>query len=490
MMNMILVLVAALAGNIVMDDRQPIEFEMRFPSAISEGFSGSVYLMFTRSERRAPSRGPDWFQTEPFYRIDVADWKPDTPLIMDRETPGFPESLGQLEDGRWRVQAVMRSDPDSASIAGGNAFTSEVLEIQKNGNTSWPIEIVIDQETTPRALRQIPNSKLLEFRSDLLSRFHERDVHMKAVAFFPPGFNDDPDRRWPVLYVIGGFPGGLDQAAMSAMMWGSYAGNDEFVIVYLDAESMTGHHVFADSSNNGPHGKALVSEFIPWLESNYPLRSDSGGRLLTGHSSGGWSSLWLQVNYPQTFGGTWSTAPDPVDFRAFQEVDVYAVDGNAYVKPDGSPTRISREGRGQPSLSLRDFCRMEEALGDGGQIRSFEWVFSPTDGKGRPKPLFDRVSGEIDPEVAQAWKKYDISLILLERWEELAPSLAGKIHVYMGNDDTFYLDKAARLMKTRCQENDIDVEVVMLPGDHSSILFGTLSRQILKDMKATARMKD
>ena len=277
---------------------------------------------------------------------------------------------------------------------------------------------------------------------------------------------------------------------MSSMMWGSYAGNDEFVIVYLDAESMTGHHVFADSSNNGPHGKALVTEFIPWLESNYPLRSDSGGRLLTGHSSGGWSSLWLQVNYPQTFGGTWSTAPDPVDFRAFQEVDVYAVDGNAYRETRWFHPHLPRGTGASHRFHSGTSVEWRRRLGDGGQIRSFEWVFSPTDGKGRPKPLFDRVSGEIDPEVAQAWKKYDISLILLERWKELAPSLAGKIHVYMGNDDTFYLDKAARLMKTRCQENDIDVEVVMLPGDHSSILFGTLSRQILKDMKATARMKD
>ena len=96
----------------------------------------------------------------------------------------------------------------------------------------------------------------------------------------------------------------------------------------------------------------------------------------------------------------------------------------------------------------------------------------------------------IDSEVVEAWKNYDISLILLNRWDELAPSLAGKIHVYMGNDDTFYLDKAVRLMKTRCEENEMDVEIVMLPGDHSSILFGTLSRRILKDMKATAGIRN
>ena len=489
-MKTLLVLLAMMTSNVIATDRQSIGFDMSYPPEIMDSFSGSVYLMFTRSERGSPAAGPDWFNTEPFYRVDVRDWKPDTILTMNRETMGFPSSLGELEDGPWRLQAVMRSDPDSASIAGGNAVTSDIVAIQNDNGTNWPLSISLDRKKTPRALRPIPNSKVLEFRSDLLSRFHRRDVDMKAIAFFPPGFNDDPEKRWPVLYVIGGFPGGLDQAPMSSMMWGSYAGNDEFVIVYLDAESMTGHHVFADSSNNGPHGTALVKEFIPWLESNYPIRNDSGGRLLTGHSSGGWSSLWLQVNYPETFGGTWSTAPDPVDFRAFQEVDVYAADGNAYVKSDGSPTRISREGRGQPGLDLKDFCRMEEALGDGGQIRSFEWVFSPTDGNGRPKPLFDRRTGVIDSEVVEAWKNYDISLILLNRWDELAPSLAGKIHVYMGNDDTFYLDKAARLMKTRCEENEMDVEIVMLPGDHSSILFGTLSRRILKDMKATAGIRN
>lgn len=485
---LLVILAIASSGMASADDR--ISFELSYPPDVADRFSGSVYLMFTKSENRRPAGGPEWFDTEPFYRVDVDDWKPGTPLIMDRRTSGFPAVLGELEDGSWRMQAVMRSDPESASIAGGHAVTSDVVKLTNDNSTSWPVSIMMDQPTKPRPFPSIPNSELLSLRSDLLSEFHQRDVNMKAAAFFPKGFKDEPGRKWPVLYVIGGFPGGLDQAPMATMLWGSYAGNNDFVVVYLNAESETGHHVFADSSNNGPHGTALVQEFIPWLESNYPLRNDPGGRLLTGHSSGGWSSLWLQVNYPETFGGTWSTAPDPVDFRAFQEVDVYAADGNAYVKSDGSPTRISREGRGQPGLDLKDFCRMEKTLGDGGQIRSFEWVFSPTDGNGRPKPLFDRRSGVIDSEVVEAWRNYDISLILLNRWDELAPSLAGKIHVYMGNEDTFYLDEAARLMKTRCEENDMDVEIVMLPGDHSSILFGTLSKQILMDMKATAESGD
>tara|TARA_Y100000589_G_scaffold161790_1_gene153716 strand:+ start:2492 stop:3961 length:1470 start_codon:yes stop_codon:yes gene_type:complete len=472
-----------------MAQSQP-SFELSYSPNLTGNFTGMVYLMFTESRRQAPSQGPDWFNTEPFYRTYVEDWKPDTPLVMDGKTMGFPATLGELESGAWRAQAVMRYDPNSASVAGGNAHVSKVVELENDNSTTWPISIVIDESTEPRPFPSIPNSKVLTFRSTLLSDFHKRDVDMKAVAFFPPGFEDEPGKEWPVLYIIGGFPGGLGQATMAPMLWGSYAGNNDFVLVYLGAETITGHHVFADSSNNGPYGTALVTEFIPWLESTYPLRAEPSGRLLTGHSSGGWSSLWLQVTYPDTFGGTWSTAPDPVDFRAFQEVDVYAEDGNAYEKPDGSPTGVARKGPRQPEINLKDFCRMEEALILGGQIRSFEFVFSPKGKTAWPKPLFDRQTGRIDPDVAEAWKKYDISLILLEKWKEIGPSLAGKIHVYMGNEDTFYLDNAVRLMKKRCEDNGIDVEIVMLPGDHSSILFGNLPRQILADMKATAKLED
>ena len=485
-MKTILLILVTLACNHMSMAKGQTSFELSYPSEVADNFTGSVYLMFTHSGSRRPSQGPDWFNTEPFYRMDVEDWKPETTLAMDGQTMGFPATLGELESGTWRAQAVMRDDPDSASVAGGHAVVSKVVELVNDNSTTWPISIVIDEPTKPRPFPPIPNSKLLTFRSKLLSDFHKRDVDMKAVAFFPPGFEDDPERRWPVLYIIGGFPGGIGQAGMAPMLWGSYAGNDEFVLVYLAAETCTGHHVFADSSNNGPHGAALVKEFIPWLESEYPLSAEPSGRLLTGHSSGGWSSLWLQVTYPDTFGGTWSTAPDPVDFRAFQEVDVYAEGGNAYEKSDGSPTGVAKKSQGQPEIDLKNFCRMEEALGDGGQIRSFEWVFSPKDETGRPKPLFDRQTGEIDPEVAKAWKKYDISLILLEKWDEIGPSLAGKIHVYMGNEDTFYLENAARLMKKRCEDNGIDVDIVMLPGDHSTILFGNLPRQIMADMKATA----
>lgn len=485
-MHLLSLIIVMLATSPVDTSNSKPVFELTYPAAVGDTFSGSVYLMFSDSTMGRPADGPDWFNTKPFYRVDVEDWKPDTPLIMDNQTVGFPGTLEELKPGTWRVQGVMRSDPDFASVAGGTCVISQVVDLDHDGSTRWPVTISIDEPSSPRPFPAIPNSEFLKYRSERLSKFHDRDVHMKAAAFFPPDFGEEPGRKWPVIYVIGGFPGGMNQAPMTTMLWGTYAGNTDFVIVYLGAESETGHHVFADSNNNGPYGSALVQEFIPWLEAKYPFRPEASGRLLTGHSSGGWSSLWLQVNYPQTFGGTWSTAPDPVDFRAFQEVDIYAEHGNAYRKKDGSPTRVARKGPTTPALDLEQFCRMEETLGDGGQIRSFEWVFSPSDGNGRPMALFDRASGEIDASVAEAWKDYDISLHLMENWEALKPHLEGKIHVYMGNEDTFYLEKAVQLMQARCLEKEMDVEIVIMPGDHSSILFGNLSREILQDMKRTA----
>ena len=459
-------------------------FTVTYNAELDDTFTGPVYLMFTESRRGRPSAGPDWFNPEPFYRINVEDWKPGETLEFGPETAGYPAALDQLPDGQWRAQAVMRTDLDGASIAGQHSFVSDVVSVENGSDSSWPVAIEINTPFKARGMREIPGSRILKQRSDLLSDFHGRDIEMQAVAFFPPDFEKDPDRTWPVLYVIGGFPGGLDQAPMSQMMWRDPSGTQELVIVYLGAECGTGHHVFADSANNGPRGQALVEEFIPWLESQFPLTALPEARLLTGHSSGGWSSLWLQVTYPDFFGGTWSTAPDPVDFRAFQEVDIYQEDGNAYQQMDGSRSAVGRGQDDKPSIYLDDFCQMEEAIGDGGQIRSFEWVFSPRGEDGRPRPLFDRRTGKIDPEVAKAWEAYDISLILTRNWETLGPKLKGKVKVYMGNSDTFYLDAAARLMKERLAALDADEMIVMMPGDHSSILFGPLRGQIMKDMKA------
>ena len=119
----------------------------------------------------------------------------------------------------------------------------------------------------------------------------------------------------------------------------------DFIRVVLDPDCGTGHHVFADSATNGPRGAALIEEFIPYLERRFPLLADPRARLLNGHSSGGWSSLWLQVTYPDFFGGTWSTSPDPVDFRDFQRINIYASGENMFRDRDGNRAADRADGR-------------------------------------------------------------------------------------------------------------------------------------------------
>ena len=169
-------------------------------------------------------------------------------------------------------------------------------------------------------------------------------------------------------------------------------------------------------------------------------------------------------------------------------IDIYAENANAYRHADGTRVPLARNGK-TPTLFYDDFCAMEEAIGDGGQIRSFEWVFSPRGDDDRPRPLFDRTTGEVDPAVAKAWARYDISRILHENWKTLGPKLAGKIHVYMGDMDTFYLTRATELLKERMDAMNTDAVIEIMPGDHSSILQGTLRQRIANDMNATIQAR-
>jgi hypothetical protein len=172
------------------------------------------------------------------------------------------------------------------------------------------------------------------------------------------------------------------------------------------------------------------------------------GRFLNGHSSGGWATLWLQTRYPKIFGGTWSTSPDPSDFHDFTGVDLYAPNANVYHRPDGSAYPLVRD-KGKVIASFETFARLERVLGEyGGQLASFDWVFSPRGADGRPVPMFNRDTGAVDPAVVAYWRDhYDIAHLLQANWPQLKPDLDGKIHLVVGTADTFYLDGAAHRLK-------------------------------------------
>ena len=176
-------------------------------------------------------------------------------------------------------------------------------------------------------------------------------------------------------------------------------------------------------------------------------------RLLHGGSTGGWISLAVQVFYPDDYNGCWAYCPDPVDFRWFQTFNVYE-SKNAYYLP--SPWKkidlpLARTTTGVVLTTYESYNRLERVLGSHGrtgeQMGIFQAVFGPTDDEGYPRPLWDPATGDIDPDTAEYWKKYDIGRILREDWGTLGPKLAGKMHIYMGDMDTFYLNNAAHLLE-------------------------------------------
>ena len=324
----------------------------------------------------------------------------------------------------------------------------------------------------------------MDIKSELLTRFHGRETHLRAGVALPASFAKNKDKHYPVICDIPGFGGDHFVAPLAARRKATNVAGEEFLYVVLDPKCRLGHHVFADSANNGPYGQALIEELIPAIEKRFRGIGKPGARFVTGHSSGGWSSLWLQVTYPDFFGGVWSTAPDPVDFRDFQRIDLTKAGANMFLDADGKPRPLARSG-GRPSLYYKPFSDMEVVMGHGGQLGSFEAVFSPRGADGKPQQLWDRKTGAIDPAVAKSWEAYDIRLILERNWKTLGPKLRGKLHVYMGGADTFYLDGATKLLQESHKRLNSGAVIEIFPGkNHGSLLDPALHQRINEEMAA------
>lgn len=466
-------------------DPKPLGFKLTFDkSALDKPFTGRVFVTFRTSD--APPAGLNWFSPQPGLARDVKDWKPGEPLVLDAKAVAFPAPLADLKAGKYYVSAVMDRDLGGIDFLSspGNVYAKPV-QLELDPKAGGTFELKLDQVYKPREFKETDTVKLVEIESKLLTKFHGKPMHVRAGVVLPASFAKEPERKYPVVYEVTGFGGNHFAAFGAANRKATNVNGTEMVWVVLDANCRLGHHVFADSANNGPVGAALVEELIPHLEKTY---RGSGVRFSTGHSSGGWSSLWLQVAYPDTFAGCWSTAPDPVDFRDFQMVDIYAKGVNIFTDPEGKRRPLSRPGARGQQIFYQPFSDMEEYMGRGGQLGSFEAVFSPRGPDGKPMKLWDRKTGAVDPKVAQEWEKYDIRLVLERNWKTLGPKLAGKVHIYMGDEDTFYLDGATRLLKTALADLKSDAVVEMFPKrNHGTLVDAALRKRMNEEMAETAK---
>jgi S-formylglutathione hydrolase FrmB len=463
---------------------RPLEFHLTFDKvATAEPFTGRIYVLLSRNEIKQLPAGPNWFKPEPFFALDVRDWKPGETRVVNAGALAHPEPLAKLSKGDWWVTAIMDLDRGARSFARGesNGY-SKPVRLTLDAASSGPVKLVLDQVFRAPAFKETERIKLVDIESKLLSAFHGRPVRLRAGVVLPKSFSAERDRRYPVIYEIPGFNGTHAMAHMAAARNATEVDGLEMIHVMLDPDCRLGHHVFADSDNNGPCGKALVEELVPHIERTFRGLGTPAARFVTGHSSGGWSSLWLQVAYPDFFGGCWSTAPDPVDFRDFQKVNIYEPGINLFTDAWGEPRPLARKGD-KILFHYKPFSDMEAVMGRGGQLGSFEAVFSPKGPDGLPKPLWDRTTGKIDAAVAQTWERYDIRLNLERNWKQLGPKLAGKLHVYMGDKDNFYLEGATLLLKQALARLGSDAVVELFPGrDHGSLVDTALRRRIAREM--------
>jgi S-formylglutathione hydrolase FrmB len=406
---------------------------------------------------------------------------PGQTISVDADDLVFPGPLSNARSGDYEAQAVL----DVGHTYNYSGRTPGDLESEVAALPAWnpqqqvppALTLTITVPEPPDPLSNAPDLlsalEQVDFRSPVLSRFWGRDIHMKAWVLLPPGYRSHPGshsgQHYPTVYFTHGFGDTLaslrsryapflyqrmQSGKMPQMIW-----------VLLDQSSLTGTHEFADGVNNGPWGTALTTELIPYLEAHYRMDARSSGRFLQGHSSGGWATLWLQTAYPKIFGGTWSTSPDPSDFHAFSTIDLYAANANMYHREDGSAQPIVRMHT-KVLATMEQLAHLEAVLGDyGGQLSSFEWVFSPRGPDGRPLEMFNRATGAVDPKVVEYWgEHYDIARRIETHWTSLAPDLRGKIHLFVGTDDTFYLDGAAHRLQALLDRLQGQAQFNFVPG--------------------------
>lgn len=480
----------------------PATFDVRLSPSQPLPVSGRL-IVFAQPAPASPVGGqaPDDIDFNLFAPLETAisareihNLRPGESVRIDADDLAFPVAFSDMPKGRYRIQALVDQDHNYAYAGrGAGDVLGPVTYVDLPGDGVLQLDHILP----PAATAVMPETAAaFSFDSARLSQFWGRSVSIKGAILLPPGYTKTRG-RFPTVYVTHGFSGTLDGMipGMTYIADAMAAGDmPPMIWVFLEETNPMGTHEFADSVNNGPWGAALVDDLIPYLEKHYRMDAASSGRFLTGHSSAGWATLWLQTTYAKTFGGTWSTAPDPSDFHDFFGVDLYAPNANMYSKPDGSDYPIIRN-HSDVLVTTRDAVRFEGVLGEyGDQFTSMDSVFSPKGEDGRPQPMFNHATGQVDPVVAAYWREhYDIAYRIAHDWKRLKPDLDGKIHLYVGTSDTFYLDGPARRLKATLDGLGAKSNFYFLPDRTHMDLYtiGEDSRALTKviswDMYAVAR---
>lgn len=444
-----------------------------------------------------PARGrPHFTETDPpnlpMVGADADKVTADTVVTLDAKCPTFPlVSLDDLPAGDYTVQAVFACNRDvNLPTAPGNRYCDPV-KVKLDPKAGTTVKITLDKAYRERVPADTKTHKYLSLPSKLLSEFHGRPMVYRVGVVLPPDFDPESEKRYALIVHVGGFGTRYTSAAFMRP-------DPRFVQILLDGAGPLGDPYQVDSANHGPYGSALTREVIPHVEKQYRCVGTAKARFTSGASTGGWVSFALQVFYPDFFNGCWSQCPDPVDFRAFELVNIYD-DENAYVDAAGDERPSKRTADGRTVFTLRHECQIENVLGCGGrwELSGRDWAawnatYGPRGADGLPVPLWDGKTGKLSKDVQEHWEKYDLRLVLERNWKELGPKLAGgKVHVWVGTADDYFLNKAVELLKPAVEKLEsppFDGKILIEPGKtHTG--GGWTDRQMLDEMAERAGLK-
>ncbi|MDG2341481.1 MAG: hypothetical protein P8L24_00245 [Cytophagales bacterium] len=485
------------------NDDNKIKFEIDYSNEFQDdGFDGRVLLMISNNNNAEPRfQINDNHNTQMIFGIDVDSWNANEKIIIDAEAFGYPvKSINDIEEGEYYVQALLhkyetfnlstgytvklpkdQGEGQKWNISPKNLYsTPKKIKIKK----SQTIHITLDNEIPPiEPAKDTEYIKHIKIKSEMLSEFWGRDMYLQANVLVPHGFDKKSKTRYPLMIFHGHFPytfRGFRTTQPSAPeedtiynsrfgitgykyiqekeahdLYNNWISNDfpRFLAIEIQHQNPYYDDSYAvNSANIGPYGDAITYELIPHVEKLFNGVGEAWGRFLYGGSTGGWESLAAQVLYPKEYNGCFAACPDPIDFRAFTVVNLYE-DDNAYYHEGSNRKTLRagmRDGKGIIKNHLIQINQRESALGSkgrsGDQWDIWQAVYSPSGEDGYPKPIWDRETGKIDKEVAEYWKEnYDLSYIMKRDWDKIGKDLEGKINIYCGDMDNYYLNNAVVL---------------------------------------------
>jgi hypothetical protein len=462
-----------------------------------------MLLMISTDDSEEPrfqiSDGP---KSQQIFGIDVEGLSPGDKAFFDAGTFGYPlKSMADIPAGNYWIQGLLhiyetfhRADGHVVKLpmdhgegqqwnkAPSNLYSTPE-KIYINPREKKTIQIILNQKIPP--IPDPPETKYVKhvkIQSKLLTEFWGRPMHLGAHVLLPEGFDEHPEARYPLVIFHGHFPHdfgdfretppdpnlkpeyserfdlegyNIIQQEYAYKFYQEWIGPDIPRMLIIEIQHANPYYddsYAVNSANLGPYGDAITYELVPFIEDKFRGIGKGWARFTYGGSTGGWEALAVQVFYPDEYNGCFAACPDPIDFRAYTIVNIYE-DKNAYYL-DGIWKRTARPAKrnylGKISAMMAETNHKELVLGtnsrSGDQWDIWQAVYSPVGEDGYPKPIWDKLTGEIDHEVAEYWREnYDLRYILERDWKTVGPKLRGKIHIYCGDMDNYYLNNAVYL---------------------------------------------